>query len=120
MKTVLLKNMRDLTLYLLGQLIELILRAIRFLTPLIAYNYVLQMKSKPAPTTAIGAYLTPKSTFMFLAPGVILVNVDGGEYKSFFSKKRAQWLRAYPTIQTALQCLACLCIIVYFISRLFN
>ena len=118
MKTILLKNTRDIILYFLGQLAELILRIIRFSIPVGIYNYVLQMSTKPRSTTAIGTYLTPKSTFMFVAPGTILVSVEGDLYKSFFSNKKAQWNRNFPTYFIVLQCIAYLCITIYFISSL--
>lgn len=116
--TILLKNLYELSLFLLGQFLEVTLRIMRFMTPLGLYTYMLQMKNKATPTTAIHTYLTPKSTFMFIAPGVILVTVTGDEYRNFFKTSKRHWDKNYPALQSALQCIACLCIIIYFTYRL--
>jgi hypothetical protein len=118
MKTTLLKNFCDLSLYTLGQVLEVTFRVIRFLMPVGVYNYFLQMKTKPTPVTALSTYLTPKSTFMFVAPDTILVAVNGDQYKTFFSKKRYEWNKNFPTYFAVLQCVVYACIIFYFIYAL--
>jgi hypothetical protein len=118
--TILLKNMYELSLFLLGQFLEIVLRTARFMMPLGLYTYLLQMKDKPTSTTAIDTYLTPKSTFMFVAPGVVIVMIHGDDLKNFFRKCQKDWNNFRPTFEVILHCSACTCIIIYFLSTLFK
>jgi len=118
MEPILLKNLCDLSKYFLSQFLELVLRTIRFIIPLGVYNYLLQMDKKPLSTTALGVYLTPKSTYMFVAPGVVLIAIDGDQYKNFFDIKRVQWNKNFPKYFMIIQCIAYICITVYFLSML--
>ena len=117
-RTTLLKNLWELMLFLSGQFLELVLRAIRFLIPMGLYTYLLQTKEKPTPTTALFTYLTTKSTFMFISPGVILVSVVGDEYITFTNKLHIWWKINHVTVETILQCMAYAIIIIYFLVRL--
>jgi hypothetical protein len=120
MKTTLTKNFCDLSKYLLGQFFEIVLRLLRFLTPIGLFNYVLQMRTRPTTVTNLGNHLTPESTYMFVAPGVILVNITGNEYKKFFNNRKREWNKNLPGYITFLQCTTYMCIIIYFVWGAFN
>ena len=118
MKPILLNNYKDISKYLFGQLLEASFRLLRFMTPVGVYAYLLQMHPKPLKTTAMNTFLTDTSTYMAIAPGVLLVTVHGKELKQNLAIAQREWKKILPTVHITLQCTAYALIIIYFIVRL--
>ncbi len=59
--------------------------------PLSLYVFMLQMRDRPTPATNLFTFLNEKSTYQLISPGVILVAVNGSEYKDSMKKNKKFW-----------------------------
>jgi hypothetical protein len=49
------------------------------------------MRDRPTPATNLFTFLNEKSTYQLISPGVILVAVNGSEYKDSMKKNKKFW-----------------------------
>ena len=95
------------------QCLEFFLRGVLMCIPLGVYIYLLQSVSKPKTTTALSVNHTEKSTWMFVAPGVILSCVDGHRLKQLKNMLKRHMDANFSRYLAFLRCLTYIYVIIF-------
>ena len=100
--------------------LESFFRFILLAMPLGLYKTLLEAREKPSTAGAIGMHLTHESTFQIVAPGVLLVSIDGGKkYKSDMNELKLKWSKVAPRITNILRVLAYSSVVVIALAVVF-
>ena len=84
--------------------LELLCKIVWYIIPIGFCIFLLSFSSKPKSTTTLGNELElEKSTFMYIAPGAMLVLKDGKAGKREFEKFKREWNKVYPFILSFLK-----------------
>ncbi len=92
--------------------IDLFLRILFLLCPLGIYLFFLQSMDKPRKASAVSTHLFDSSTYMFVAPGVILTCVDGYWLKKSKQQYKKYMDKNFEKYFTFLRCVVYICIII--------
>jgi hypothetical protein len=93
-------------------LVELILTVVRTCLPLFAYYTLLQMNEKAQSLTTLPNLTSEKSTYMVVAPNLILVSINGKQLKNDVKKYKKESDKVLPPIITLLKILAYVSVII--------
>lgn len=90
--------------------IEYFAKFVMMAMPLAVYVFLMQSREKPTSTTSIGNHLTDKSTMQLIGPGVLLVCLDGKEYKENIRRAKKRWKDTLPAVMYVTKLLACIAV----------
>lgn len=116
---ILLAALLTLVVDLVEHAIDDFIKLMFMILPLAVYVALLQTRDKPPSTTNLANHISEYSTYQIIAPGIILVCMNGREFKDRKQAFLREWSKIKPTLMDTLKIMTYILIVISTIVYLY-